>query len=69
MYGNSFKSCLVAVVVPKTEALVDWAKEAGRKGEELAAGHCRIRRYCWLGENRNELVVLRSEGLLYHCVR
>jgi len=32
VYGNSFKSCLVAVVVPKQEALMDWAKEAGRKG-------------------------------------
>ena len=33
VYGNSFKSCLVAVVVPKTTALMDWAKGAGKTGE------------------------------------
>ena len=32
VYGNSFKSCLVAVVVPKKEALEAWAKDAGVKG-------------------------------------
>jgi len=37
VYGNSFKSCLVAVVVPKKNALMDWAKGAGKTGtfEEL----------------------------------
>jgi long-chain acyl-CoA synthetase len=33
VYGNSFKSCLVAVVVPKKEALMDWAKGEGKTGE------------------------------------
>ncbi len=33
MYGNSFKSTLVAVVVPQEEALQDWAKSKGKTGE------------------------------------
>jgi long-chain acyl-CoA synthetase len=33
VYGNSYKSCLVAVVVPKQEALLEWAKGQGKKGE------------------------------------
>lgn len=37
MYGNSFESCLVAVVVPNKEVLTAWAKDAGVSGsyEEL----------------------------------
>jgi hypothetical protein len=33
VYGNSFKSSLVAVVVPKPEAIKEWAKGAGKTGE------------------------------------
>ncbi|GLI61184.1 hypothetical protein VaNZ11_003476 [Volvox africanus] len=33
VYGNSFESCLVAVVVPVKEAITAWAKEAGVAGE------------------------------------
>jgi hypothetical protein len=32
VYGNSFKSSLVAVVVPKADALKEWAKGAGKSG-------------------------------------
>eukprot|EP00878_Enallax_costatus_P014704 GHUV01015380.1.p1 GENE.GHUV01015380.1~~GHUV01015380.1.p1 ORF type:complete len:524 (+),score=162.60 GHUV01015380.1:1230-2801(+) len=37
VYGDSFKSSLVAVVVPKKDAVLDWAKSAGKQGsfEEL----------------------------------
>lgn len=33
VYGNSFKSCLVAVVVPVKETLMAWAKENGVAGD------------------------------------
>lgn len=32
VYGNSFESCLVAVVVPKEKALLDWADKQGLDG-------------------------------------
>lgn len=32
VYGNSFESCVVAVVVPKQETLMAWAKGAGIEG-------------------------------------
>lgn len=35
VYGNSFKSCLVAVVVPKEDAIKAWAAAAGKSGERL----------------------------------
>lgn len=34
VYGNSFKSSLVAIVVPKAEAIKDWAKANGKTGEQ-----------------------------------
>lgn len=33
VYGDSFKSHLVAVVVPKQDAVMDWAKLKGKQGE------------------------------------
>lgn len=36
VYGNSFKSQLVAVVVPKEDALKDWAAANGKSGERTA---------------------------------
>jgi long-chain acyl-CoA synthetase len=32
VYGNSFESSLVAVVVPKADAIKDWAKANGKTG-------------------------------------
>lgn len=32
VYGNSFKSSLVAIVVPKVEAIKEWAKSKGKTG-------------------------------------
>jgi long-chain acyl-CoA synthetase len=32
VYGNSFESCLVAVVVPQEKSLKAWADKAGLKG-------------------------------------
>jgi long-subunit acyl-CoA synthetase (AMP-forming) len=32
VYGNSFESCLVAVVVPKEKALLAWADKQGLEG-------------------------------------
>jgi long-chain acyl-CoA synthetase len=32
VYGNSFESTLVAVVVPKADAIKDWAKANGKTG-------------------------------------
>lgn len=32
VYGNSFESCLVAVVVPKEKALLAWADKQGLQG-------------------------------------
>eukprot|EP00879_Flechtneria_rotunda_P001890 GHRR01002062.1.p1 GENE.GHRR01002062.1~~GHRR01002062.1.p1 ORF type:complete len:668 (+),score=222.63 GHRR01002062.1:317-2320(+) len=32
VYGNSFKSSLVAVVVPKHDAIIEWAKGKGKSG-------------------------------------
>lgn len=32
VYGNSFESCLVAVVVPQHKALMAWADKAGLQG-------------------------------------
>jgi long-chain acyl-CoA synthetase len=39
VYGNSFKNCLVAVVVPKEEAIQEWAKANAKTGSvsELCA--------------------------------
>lgn len=36
VYGNSFESCLVAVVVPNEKALIAWAKGAGVAGDFAA---------------------------------
>lgn len=36
VYGNSLESTLVAVVVPESHILTDWAKQAGVEGD-LAA--------------------------------
>lgn len=36
VYGNSFKSCLLAVVVPIKEVVVAWAKENGVSGDYAA---------------------------------
>jgi long-subunit acyl-CoA synthetase (AMP-forming) len=33
VYGNSFKSVLVAVVVPKEDAIKAWAAANGKSGE------------------------------------
>ncbi len=33
VYGNSFESCLIAVVVPNKDVLTAWAKEAGVTGD------------------------------------
>jgi hypothetical protein len=33
VYGNSFKSVLVAVVVPKEDAIKSWAAANGKSGE------------------------------------
>ncbi len=33
MYGNSFKSCLVAVAVPAKAALMEWAASNGVPGD------------------------------------
>ena len=33
VYGNSFESCLVAVVVPAKDVITAWAKEQGVTGE------------------------------------
>lgn len=33
VYGNSFESSLVAVVVPNQEAMEGWAKSNGQKGD------------------------------------
>lgn len=32
VYGNSFKSTLVAVAVPKVDAIKEWAKSNGKTG-------------------------------------
>lgn len=32
VYGNSFKSSLVAIVVPKVDAIKEWAKSKGKTG-------------------------------------
>merc|ERR1719174_2806343 len=36
VYGNSFESCVVAVVVPNEEKLMAWAKDAGIAGDYAA---------------------------------
>lgn len=36
VYGNSFKSVLVAVVVPKDDAIKAWAAANGKSGERKA---------------------------------
>jgi long-subunit acyl-CoA synthetase (AMP-forming) len=36
VYGNSFKSVLVAVVVPKEDAIKGWAAANGKSGERNA---------------------------------
>eukprot|EP00878_Enallax_costatus_P034556 GHUV01038321.1.p1 GENE.GHUV01038321.1~~GHUV01038321.1.p1 ORF type:complete len:126 (+),score=25.90 GHUV01038321.1:143-520(+) len=40
VYGDSFKSSLVAVVVPKKDAVLDWAKSAGKQGEPQRPACC-----------------------------
>jgi long-chain acyl-CoA synthetase len=35
VYGNSFKSTLVAVVVPKVDAIKEWAKSKGKTGARV----------------------------------
>jgi long-subunit acyl-CoA synthetase (AMP-forming) len=45
VYGNSFKSTLVAVVVPKPDAIKDWAKANGKTGRQtscICAGHVSV---------------------------
>jgi hypothetical protein len=44
VYGNSFKSTLVAVVVPKPDAIKDWAKANGKTGG--LAGTCAAHAFC-----------------------
>lgn len=36
VYGDSLQSCLVAIVVPEEEAIVDWASKNGVSGSSLA---------------------------------
>lgn len=48
VYGNSFKSTLVAVVVPKPDAIKDWAKANGKTGRQtscICAGHVSVASY------------------------
>ena len=33
LYGDSLKSCCVAIVVPDEEVLMDWAKASGETGD------------------------------------
>ncbi len=33
LYGDSLKSCCVAIVVPDEEVLMEWAKENGHTGD------------------------------------
>ena len=42
VYGNSFESTLVAVVVPNEDALKSWAAQSGVKGDFAAT--CRDKR-------------------------
>jgi long-chain acyl-CoA synthetase len=37
VYGNSFKSCVIAVVVPNKEKLMEWAPSAGITEKDFAA--------------------------------
>ena len=35
VYGDSFQSCLVAIIVPDADKLAEWAKQNGREGESM----------------------------------
>lgn len=47
VYGNSFKSSLIAVVVPKPEAIKDWAKSKGKTGVCVCVVCTHICDGCW----------------------